>query len=328
MSVGWGQDCGENMYEDDCGLPLFCNPTCLNPEPSPDCPPAYCGCCCFCNEGYIFSDGSYNECILIEDCPIIECDEDYIGYQDTSECEYYAEGTIGGSAWLAEEWCDYEYTFSPNEEYIELFPIFNYDTFYLPTTSIHSIDYSEVNQIVITFGITESQCYFLGAPTYMVPTINIIEYEFGWNQVLGDVNGDGILNVLDVVLLVNIIIDDGEYIEDGDVNEDGVLNVLDVVILVNLILDGEPSICDGLTEVELWGQYYDIGTTAVIDLINQGLTGLIQPEIGCLTNLTYLSLGWNQLTGDIPQEVCDLIENNNLLMSNILTGNNLINTCD
>ena len=59
---------------------------------------------------------------------------------------------------------------------------------------------------------------------------------------LGDVNCDGQLNVLDIVSLVNIIMDDGEYIEEGDVNGDGVLNVLDVVQLVILVLFGNDVI--------------------------------------------------------------------------------------
>ena len=53
---------------------------------------------------------------------------------------------------------------------------------------------------------------------------------------LGDVNGDGVLNVLDVVSLVNIILGDDDYILAGDMNQDGVLNVLDIVTLVNTIL--------------------------------------------------------------------------------------------
>ena len=90
----------------------------------------------------------------------------------------------------------------------------------------------------------------------------------------------------------------------------------------------EPSLCDGLTEVELWGEYYDIATTDTLSLRYQELTGSIPPEIGCLTNLEVLSLYNNQLTGEIPQEVCDLIESNNLSIDKILHGNNLINTCD
>ena len=37
MSFGWGQDCDENMYWTDCGLPFECNPTCSNPNPLPGC---------------------------------------------------------------------------------------------------------------------------------------------------------------------------------------------------------------------------------------------------------------------------------------------------
>ena len=47
-----------------------------------------------------------------------------------------------------------------------------------------------------------------------------------------------------------------------DANGDGNLDVLDVVIEVDCILTDcweTPSICDGLTEVELWGVTYDIG---------------------------------------------------------------------
>jgi len=36
----------------------------------------------------------------------------------------------------------------------------------------------------------------------------------------------------------------------------------------------------------------------------------------------------NQLTGEIPQSVCDLIYNNDLNISYIINGNNLINTCN
>jgi hypothetical protein len=54
---------------------------------------------------------------------------------------------------------------------------------------------------------------------------------------LGDVNGDGVLNVLDVVSLVNIILNSDDYILAGDMNQDGALDVLDIVTLVNIILN-------------------------------------------------------------------------------------------
>ena len=51
----------------------------------------------------------------------------------------------------------------------------------------------------------------------------------------GDTNGDGILNVLDVVAMVNLVLSGG-YDEVADMNSDGALNVLDVVLLVGIIL--------------------------------------------------------------------------------------------
>ena len=56
----------------------------------------------------------------------------------------------------------------------------------------------------------------------------------------GDVNGDGNINVLDVVLMVTIIIETHTPNEDefsaADMNDDSVVDVLDIVILVNNIL--------------------------------------------------------------------------------------------
>ncbi|MEE2858202.1 MAG: M14 family zinc carboxypeptidase [Candidatus Neomarinimicrobiota bacterium] len=55
-------------------------------------------------------------------------------------------------------------------------------------------------------------------------------------QLQGDINGDGGLNVLDVVALVNFILS-ANCPDSSDVNSDGGCNVLDVVTLVNLILE-------------------------------------------------------------------------------------------
>ena len=55
---------------------------------------------------------------------------------------------------------------------------------------------------------------------------------------LGDINNDGDINVLDVVTLVSSVLDaNAEYNPAGDMNSDGELNVLDVVTLVSVILD-------------------------------------------------------------------------------------------
>ena len=51
-----------------------------------------------------------------------------------------------------------------------------------------------------------------------------------------DINGDGLINILDIISLANIILYDG--LNDlGDVNRDGEINILDIMSIVNLILN-------------------------------------------------------------------------------------------
>ena len=53
---------------------------------------------------------------------------------------------------------------------------------------------------------------------------------------LGDINNDGVLNVIDIVSIVNLILYN-QYLDLADVNIDNQVNVLDVIQLMNLILD-------------------------------------------------------------------------------------------
>jgi len=51
----------------------------------------------------------------------------------------------------------------------------------------------------------------------------------------GDLNGDGMINIQDLIILVNMILAN-EYSTIADLNEDGVVNILDIIIYVNIIL--------------------------------------------------------------------------------------------
>ena len=83
-------------------------------------------------------------------------------------------------------------------------------------------------------------------------------------------------------------------------------------------------------EVELWDECYSIENIDSLNLFNNQLTGSIPPEIGNLTNLTYLNLGEdlyplnaerNQFTGLIPSEIGNLTNLTFLNLSrNQLTG--------
>ena len=66
-------------------------------------------------------------------------------------------------------------------------------------------------------------------------TLNNGVIDDGSGCLLGDANGDAILNVLDVVTTVNAVLTN-DYNPCIDINSDGILNVLDIVLLVGLVL--------------------------------------------------------------------------------------------
>ena len=55
-------------------------------------------------------------------------------------------------------------------------------------------------------------------------------------NMLGDINEDGLLNILDIVILANLILTNDSSNMNGDMNGDDELNILDIVSLANLIL--------------------------------------------------------------------------------------------
>ena len=55
-------------------------------------------------------------------------------------------------------------------------------------------------------------------------------------EIPGDINGDTLVNVQDVILAVNLVLG-AEYNESADLNMDGAVNVQDVVLVLNLILN-------------------------------------------------------------------------------------------
>ena len=62
--------------------------------------------------------------------------------------------------------------------------------------------------------------------------INITCEEF----LLGDLNNDLVVNVLDAIEAVNLVLY-GEYNEIADMNFDGVINILDIIEIIYIILN-------------------------------------------------------------------------------------------
>ena len=56
------------------------------------------------------------------------------------------------------------------------------------------------------------------------------------NNLIGDLNSDLVINVIDAVILVELILN-SSYVFDADINMDNFLDILDLVQLINLILE-------------------------------------------------------------------------------------------
>ena len=73
----------------------------------------------------------------------------------------------------------------------------------------------------------------------IIPLSDINQYQeinFKFNQILGDLNNDSIVNVIDAIILVNLILN-FEYQSNADYNNDGLLNVQDIILIINTIID-------------------------------------------------------------------------------------------
>jgi hypothetical protein len=105
----------------------------------------------------------------------------------------------------------------------------NGNTLITDCDSAHILEVTENGEIVWEY--TES-----GANTVIARAQKYARDYFDGN-LLGDINEDGILNILDIVALVNLVLA-GEYEPMGDMNNDETLNILDIVTLANLVLSG------------------------------------------------------------------------------------------
>ena len=76
-------------------------------------------------------------------------------------------------------------------------------------------------------------------------------FNFQSSILKGDANGDGDVNISDVVLLVNKVLGAPSSVfiaANCDMNSDGDINVSDVSILINLILEGDSQMGPGDAE--------------------------------------------------------------------------------
>jgi len=77
--------------------------------------------------------------------------------------------------------------------------------------------------------------------------VDIGAFGVGCSYLLGDANGDGVINSADVVYLINYLFKGGpapDPLDAGDVNCDGEINSADVVYLIDYLFKGGPPPCE------------------------------------------------------------------------------------
>ena len=100
----------------------------------------------------------------------------------------------------------------------------------------------ELSFAVLDGNISSTNINFSIWPVHHDYALKELSYNITTNDtLLGDVNQDGLVNVLDVVSIVGYILGSQEFNETelylSDYNEDDIINVIDIISLVNMILE-------------------------------------------------------------------------------------------
>jgi len=228
------------------------------------------------NTGVYTLDGTYDGGSIIYGCTDSSaCNYESDATNDDGSCEYSSctgsvilnFGIVDGSAGTAEIYMQndvpiagFQFVINDSPNYLDLisvsdgsasdygFTISSSESgtivgFTLTGTSIPA---GSGNLLIATFGNNTNDQTFdlcLSDPVFSDTNANGVNVTLGScsaiefsSSIPGDLNDDGLVNVLDVVVLVNMVLGISEQNYSGDLNNDNLINVLDVVILVNMIL--------------------------------------------------------------------------------------------
>ena len=92
------------------------------------------------------------------------------------------------------------------------------------TTSNSMIENSQLIWLVFNFGMSPSEFDELAVPAFAA----------GGSLILGDVNGDGVVDLLDVAPFADLLTNNG-FLPEADINMDGVVDLLDVGPFVGIL---------------------------------------------------------------------------------------------
>jgi len=120
-----------------------------------------------------------------------------------------------------------------SDEFVSLFGL-NMQVYGSQTIHQTMTDYGNYSELHTYPG--SGHCSFPMSDILSLTSSFMYELVCAEDTMLGDVNNDGIINILDIVQSVNIIMGTSEYSSLADLNADQIVNVLDIILLVNMVL--------------------------------------------------------------------------------------------
>jgi len=125
-----------------------------------------------------------------------------------------------GQPYSCEQWSDG----------LENHQIFTDDGLYYPIYDMLSIENYYAGRAIIDYN---KVFRYLGIENSEVISL-VDSMLLDWS--LGDLNGDQIINILDIIEVINIILNPS-YNNAADMNQDGIVNIQDIIILIGIILE-------------------------------------------------------------------------------------------
>ncbi len=125
-----------------------------------------------------------------------------------------------GQPYSCEQWSDG----------LENHQIFTDDGLYYPIYDMLSIENYYAGRAIIDYN---KVFRYLGIENSEVISL-VDSMLLDWS--LGDLNGDQIINILDIIEVINIILNPS-YNNAADMNQDGIVNIQDIIILIGVILE-------------------------------------------------------------------------------------------
>ena len=121
-------------------------------------------------------------------------------------------------------WAAQEYTYE----------FYNNDTLLLDG-NVNISNNSTENILMDINNVSQNEYNFIIYPQNNIDKMQSLAFHRDF--ILGDINSDSLINILDVVGLINHILYDNFYIPTADINQDDTINIIDVVQLINYILN-------------------------------------------------------------------------------------------